>query len=348
MRADHPFNCTNLTNHLGNVLSTISDRKRAVAGAGGLIASWQPELMSCTDYYPFGMQMEGRGFASNAYRWGFNGKEKDDEIKGAGNSIDYGFRMHDPRIGRFLSIDPLFKTYPWYTPYQYAGNSPIAFIDLDGLERVLAITFNGDVNYRAERLELLNAGDITKKTLTTDPGTQLAQAFIDASAADENGIGFVAIWGHGTSDYQWGTASNSTGMEIDDLGALRTAIENGDVSFTDNAIIYIGNCNSGTCNSDGSSFAQEMADITGARVIGGEGSVGVKDESNGNMEYTMYYPKTQNFKMFEARQTPIKLGGTMNIQPLLERGKTMPIEKMKLKEIKSISIDTPEPTIQTR
>ncbi len=43
-------------------------------------------------------------------------------------------RIYDPRIGRFLSVDPLTRTYPWYTPYQFAGNRPIDAIDLDGAE----------------------------------------------------------------------------------------------------------------------------------------------------------------------------------------------------------------------
>jgi hypothetical protein len=55
-------------------------------------------------------------------------------VKGAGDQIDYGMRGYDPRIGRFLSIDPLTRQYPWYSPFQYAGNKPIFAIDVDGLE----------------------------------------------------------------------------------------------------------------------------------------------------------------------------------------------------------------------
>jgi hypothetical protein len=55
-------------------------------------------------------------------------------VKGVGNEIDYGMRVYDPRVGRFLSLDPLQKKYPWYTPYQFAGNKPILFVDIDGLE----------------------------------------------------------------------------------------------------------------------------------------------------------------------------------------------------------------------
>ena len=68
------------------------------------------------------------------YRYGFNGKMKDNEWAGVGNSYDYGFRRYDPRIARFNSVDPLTMKYPMLTPYQFASNTPIQAIDLDGLE----------------------------------------------------------------------------------------------------------------------------------------------------------------------------------------------------------------------
>jgi RHS repeat-associated protein len=68
------------------------------------------------------------------YLFSFNGKEKDNETYGDGNEYDYGFRIYNPRIGRFLSVDPLTEEYPWYTPYQFAGNDAIRNIDRDGLE----------------------------------------------------------------------------------------------------------------------------------------------------------------------------------------------------------------------
>jgi RHS repeat-associated protein len=68
-------------------------------------------------------------------RFGFNGKEKDANSEwGDQNHYDYGFRIYNPTIGKFLSTDPLTRDYPWYTPYQFAGNTPIMAIDLDGLE----------------------------------------------------------------------------------------------------------------------------------------------------------------------------------------------------------------------
>ena len=78
-------------------------------------------------------------FARGAYRYGFNGKENDNEVKGEGNQQDYGMRIYDPRLGRFLSVDPIAREYPFYSPYQFAGNKPIQAIDLDGLEDYVVI-----------------------------------------------------------------------------------------------------------------------------------------------------------------------------------------------------------------
>ncbi len=91
-----------------------------------------------TANYPFGMLMPGRTYSSEEYGYGFNGKEKDDEVSNQGNCYDYGFRIYNSRLGKFLSIDPLAKSYSWNSPFAYAENSPIAFIDLDGLERFYA------------------------------------------------------------------------------------------------------------------------------------------------------------------------------------------------------------------
>lgn len=85
--------------------------------------------------YPFGALMPNRHTGGSDYRYGFNGKEMDDEVKeSTGTQLDYGFRIYDPRLGKFLSVDPLTKSFPMLTPYQYASNNPIKNIDIDGLE----------------------------------------------------------------------------------------------------------------------------------------------------------------------------------------------------------------------
>ena len=72
---------------------------------------------------------------SDVYRFGFNGKEVDSEGIGGGSSTyDDGVRIYNPAIAKFLSVDPLYKDYPFYSTYQFASNTPIAAIDVDGLE----------------------------------------------------------------------------------------------------------------------------------------------------------------------------------------------------------------------
>jgi RHS repeat-associated protein len=80
------------------------------------------------------MLLPNRHGSSDDYRYGFQGQEKDDEIKGEGNSINYKFRMYDPRVGRFFAVDPMVHSYPYYSPYQFSGNTPIMSTELEGLE----------------------------------------------------------------------------------------------------------------------------------------------------------------------------------------------------------------------
>jgi RHS repeat-associated protein len=88
------------------------------------------------------MGMPGRKFNNgDGYRYGFNGKEKDNEISGEGNSYDYGERMYDPRLGKFLSIDKYTHKQPYYSPYIYAGNKPIWCIDKDGNQEVIVTIY---------------------------------------------------------------------------------------------------------------------------------------------------------------------------------------------------------------
>ena len=86
-------------------------------------------------HYLGGMGIPERKYSSTSqYRYGFNGKENDNDVKGEGNQQDYGMRIYDSRLGRFLSVDPITNQYPELTPYQFASNRPIQGIDLDGLE----------------------------------------------------------------------------------------------------------------------------------------------------------------------------------------------------------------------
>jgi uncharacterized protein RhaS with RHS repeats len=72
-------------------------------------------------------------------------------------------RIYDPRLGRFLSVDLIAKQYPELTPYQFASNTPIQAIDLDGLERYFAAdgSFLGKSATSTEIMVVTNAAVIT-------------------------------------------------------------------------------------------------------------------------------------------------------------------------------------------
>ena len=80
------------------------------------------------------MTLPKRQGSTDVYRYGFQGQEKDDEVKGEGNSINFTFRMYASRLGKFLSIDPLTAHYPHNSPYAFAENRVIDGIELEGAE----------------------------------------------------------------------------------------------------------------------------------------------------------------------------------------------------------------------
>ncbi len=116
------------TDWLGNVRVTYTDKK-----------SWQQNkfalnVSSSLDYYPFGSVMEGRNLETIDYRFGFQGQEGDDEVFGTNNLWAYKYRLHDARLGRFFSVDPLAGKYPYNSVYAFSENRVIDGVELEGLE----------------------------------------------------------------------------------------------------------------------------------------------------------------------------------------------------------------------
>lgn len=130
IRGEKLYECKNQT---GDILALISD-KRSLHTNDRNEPIYTADILQATDYYPFGMEMPGRKMDFTKYRYGFQGMEKDDDLKGDGNSISTEFRQYDPRVGRWLSVDPMMEKYALFSPYNSFENQPISFIDLDGQE----------------------------------------------------------------------------------------------------------------------------------------------------------------------------------------------------------------------
>jgi RHS repeat-associated protein len=85
---------------------------------------------------------KNRRFTHSTYRYAFNSMERDDEVKGEGNSYDFGARMYDSRIGRWLSIDAQSHTQPSWSPYKGFYSNPLIFNDPDGNTEYLTIFYD--------------------------------------------------------------------------------------------------------------------------------------------------------------------------------------------------------------
>ena len=121
-----------LSNHLGNVLSVISDNKIGIDSDADLVADvYEPYVVSESDYYPFGMQMSSRSFQNEEYLFAFQGQETNEEI----GTVHYKYREADIITGRFWSVDPLAFEYAYNSPFAFSENSTISFVELEGLEK---------------------------------------------------------------------------------------------------------------------------------------------------------------------------------------------------------------------
>jgi hypothetical protein len=87
---------------------------------------FDPDISTITDYYAFGSLMPERHWSDPElrYKYGFNGKEGDDEISGRFAMVDLSEREYAARLCKMLSMDPLFREFPYWSPYSYSGVSP--------------------------------------------------------------------------------------------------------------------------------------------------------------------------------------------------------------------------------
>jgi RHS repeat-associated protein len=145
--------------------------------------------------------MPGRIFQGQ-YRYGFNRMEKDDEVKGEGNSLDFGARIYDCRLGRWLSTDPLQSKYPDLSSYHFSGNSPIRLSDYNGMD------FGID-------------GDLTNKSITVTTTYYVAAENITRTNDA------AQLWNKVSGEYYYRTGDKKHGYEYYAINFALTAKEGG-------------------------------------------------------------------------------------------------------------------------
>lgn len=97
-------------------------------------------------------------YFAGSYRYSFQGQESDSEVKGEGNSVNYKFRMHDTRLGRFFAVDPLASKYPHNSPYAFSENMVLHMIELEGLEAAAIIVSGANTPDYIDINKGMNAG----------------------------------------------------------------------------------------------------------------------------------------------------------------------------------------------
>lgn len=148
--------------HIGNVRLTYQDKQN-----DGIVDI--TDIEEENNYYPFGMKQKGynnNASSNTALKYKYNGKEIQDEL--ALNFYDFGARNYDPAIGRWMNIDPLAEVARRFSPYTYANNNPVFFIDPDGM-----IVINGDEEARNRAKEQKDAAqaDFDSKSAGYDKKT---------------------------------------------------------------------------------------------------------------------------------------------------------------------------------
>lgn len=119
-----------LSNHLGNILVSISDKKSGHNAGGGFVDYFEAEIINASDYYSGGMAMVGRQFNLSAYGYGFQQQQKSFELNREGNNYTNDGWEYDARLGRRWNTDNVVKHF--ISPYSAYTNNPIARVDPDG------------------------------------------------------------------------------------------------------------------------------------------------------------------------------------------------------------------------
>jgi RHS repeat-associated protein len=291
-----------LSNHLGNVLSIVTDRK-VIEGEDKPLQV--PDVLGTNDYYPFGMLVpDAENTATSDYRYGFNGKEKDNELKGEGNSYDFGARMYDPRIGRWFATDPLEAKYSNMSPYIYCANNPIIYIDPDGRDWVEGK--NGNITWRKDvssknQAEVLKEGEIYR-----GKSYERIKEWSDVTLKNGNKVSDIVLENYGSNKKI--TYSKMTSASISVVGSIidddPTKAGYGQLSIN-------------------LKFANgQNRDVENGYFEISAGGFGNGAPENGNYTVTNYNDRSKKSGWYNKGMNRDGVGFSFNLNPLFKTGRT--------------------------
>jgi len=264
--------------HLGNVRLNYSD-----LDGNGSIA--QSEILDEKNYYPGGLQHKGYNTVVNGtyHPYGFNGKEENNELDL--NTLDFGARNYDPALMRWMNIDPLADQMRRHSPYNYAFDNPLRFVDPDGMapEDIIGQTRSDARKFKADVHAILADSKFDNlRGLITTSGKKFDK--IDAGALSTALDGVTLS----TDEQAYVDALTST-INSNETHTVEFASETGNISTDgkDAVVAHLNNTQAGVGNMmlkpDGTLSASVVKGLGGAgfNVPDGNGSHSIILEGSG-------------------------------------------------------------------
>ena len=247
-----------LTNHLGNVMAVISDKASDTN---------EPTVVSLSDYYPYGMTEPGRSWNAGDYRFGYTGHEKESDL--AEGVYTTEFRLLDTRLGRWMSVDPLFGKYAGMSPYNYCEGNPVVYWDLDGREKHSEhyLPPEHPMKWYINKYNTLNVDGYMKSDADLRAKNERLEASAKVYPDQDNVFHFIC---HGNREkviLDDNKRYNANEFNLYITYSIQSELIERNSKEKKTTIIFLHSCNTGNTDGPGNCFAAELSSLGDYIVI---------------------------------------------------------------------------------